>query len=316
MTNRLEAARHQRVQTAIADREIQALVLGRQDNVGYATGMRRLWTSGTRPFGAGCVLIGTTGRAHLLSSWDSGVPESVPFDDLYPLTWSPEIMGSAMKAIEGLPTAHRIGVDTCSPGFIRAASRFAPEAEIVPCDDLMADVRSIKLEEEIELIRRACQVAWSGVEAVLEQPKQELPLSRSLTATANQGVTIPSSKPVVRFDGNATIVDIGVIADLYEGGVGGRFVDGHREETSHLVSACRHGATHDDLADSATGRWLVRGLGMGYETPILDPTRGRDHTLRTGMVLSVTDGDLRDVVAVREGQPDVLSAKSPAGAGS
>ena len=316
MTDQLMAARRQRVQTAMAEREIQALVLGRQDNVGYATGMRRLWTSGTRPFGAGCVLIGATGRAHLLSSWDSGVPESVPFDDLYPLTWNPEIMGGAMKAIEGLPTAHRIGVDACSPGFIRAVNRFAPKAEIVPCDDLMADVRSIKLDEELDLIRRACRVAWAGVDAALDKLEHELPLSRSLTATANQGVTIPSSKPIVRFDGNATIVDIGVIVDLYEGGVGGRFVDGHREETPHLVSACRDGATHDDLATSAAGRWLVRGLGMGYETPVLDATRGRDRTLRTGMVLSVTDGDHRDVVAVREGPPDVLSVNSRTVAGS
>jgi Xaa-Pro aminopeptidase len=180
----------------------------------------------------------------------------------------------------------------------------------------MADVRSIKLDEELDLIRRACQVAWAGVNAVLDQPKHELPLSLALSATANQGATIPSSKPIVRFDSNATIVDIGVIVDLYEGGVGGRFVDGHREGNPHLAGACRDGATHDDLAASAAGRWLVRGLGMGYETPVLDPTRGRDRTLRTGMVLSVTDGDHRDVVAVREGPPDVLSVNSPTVAGS
>ena len=180
--------------------------MGRQDNVGYSTGMARLWTSGTRPFGAGCVLMAKTQRTHLLSSWDAGVPISVVFDDLYPITWNPKIMASSMAAIGGLSTARRIGVDTCSPGFIRAAARFAPGAQIVPCDDLMARVRTVKLVEEIELVRSACQVAWSGVEAVLDRPDDPTPIAPALVAMAAQGATIPSSKPVVRSEGDTTVV--------------------------------------------------------------------------------------------------------------
>ena len=308
MTSELVAARRRRVLDAMSERQVDALVLGRQDNVGYATGMARLWTSGTRPFGAGCVLVAETQRAHLLSSWDAGIPESVPFDDLYPLTWNPEIMGASMAAIEGLSTARRIGVDACSPGFIRAATRFAPNAQIVPCDDLMASVRTVKLAEEIELVRSACRVVWSGVEAVLNQPDASTPIANALVAMAVSGATIPSSEPVVRSEGDTTVVDLGVIVDLYEGGVGGRFVDGRREHAPALVDACRDGATHDDLAESSTGPWLVRGLGMGYETPVIDAQRGQGLTLMAGMVLSVTDGDHRDVVAVTDSQPDVLSA--------
>ena len=104
------------------------------------------------------------------------------------------------------------------------------------------------------------------------------------------------------------------IRDSYEGGVGGRFVDGRREHAPALFDACRHGATHEDLAQSSTGPWLVRGLGMGYETPMIDAQRGQDLTLMTGMVLSVTDGDHRDVVAVTSSEPDVLSTPPyPAG---
>ena len=308
VTSELVAARRRRVLDAMSEREVDALVLGRQDNVGYSTGMVRLWTSGTRPFGAGCVLIGETQRAHLLSSWDAGIPESVPFNDLYPLTWNPEIMGASMAAIGGLSTARCIGVDACSPGFIRAAARFAPNAQIVPCDDLMASVRTVKLAEEIELVRSACRVVWSGVEAVLDQTDASTPIANALIAMAASGTTIPSSEPVVRGEGDTTVVDLGVIVDLYEGGVGGRFVDGRREPTPALVDACRDGATYDDLAESSTGPWLVRGLGMGYETPVIDAQQGQGLTLVAGMVLSVTDGDHRDVVAVTDGQPDVLSA--------
>ena len=76
MTSKLVAARRRRVLDAMSEREVDALVLGRQDNVGYSTGMARLWTSGTRPFGAGCVLIAETQRTHLLSSWDAGISEN------------------------------------------------------------------------------------------------------------------------------------------------------------------------------------------------------------------------------------------------
>jgi hypothetical protein len=250
----------------------------------------------------------------MLSSWDAGIPESVSFDDLYPLTWNPEIMGASMAAIEGLNTARRIGVDACSPGFIRAAARFAPNAQIVPCDDLMASVRTVKLAEEIELVRSACRVVWSGVEAVLDQPDASTPIANALVAMAALGTTIPSSEPVVRSEGDTTVVDLGVIVDLYEGGVGGRFVDRRREHAPALVDVCRDGATHDDLAESSTGPWLVRGLGMGYETPVIDAQQGQGLTLMAGMVLSVTDGDHRDVVAVTDSQPDVLSTPPyPAG---
>ena len=47
---------------------------------------------------------------------------------------------------------------------------------------------------------------------------------------------------------------------------------------------------------------------------MIDAQRGQDLTLMTGMVLSVTNGDHRDVVAVTSGEPDVLSTPPyPAG---
>ena len=74
----------------MAEAGIDVLVLGRQDNAGYACGMRRLWTAGTRPFGAGCIVVGRhRKRIHALSSWEAGIEPPMTFDDLYPLTWNP-----------------------------------------------------------------------------------------------------------------------------------------------------------------------------------------------------------------------------------
>ncbi len=308
MSGDLVATRRRRVFDAMSERGLDALVLGRQDNAGYATGMARLWTSGTRPFGAGCVLVAATRRAHLLSTWDAGIPDSVSFEDMYPLTWNPAIMHDSMVAIEGLGSARSIGVDACSPGFLRAAARFAPNAQILPCDDLMADVRTFKSAAEVELVRAACSAAWSGVRAVLDQADTPVPIAHARSAMAARGATIAPCRPVVRHEEGALVVDLGVMVDLYEGGVGGRFLEGRRQPAPALVDACRDGATHGDLAAAATGPWLVRGLGMGFEAPVLDARRGGKVTLQAGMVLSVSDGDHRDVVAVTGGRPDVLSA--------
>ena len=310
MTPDLVLARRDRVLDAMSDAGIDILVLGRQDNAGYTCGMRRLWTAGTRPFGAGCILVASTQRVHALSSWEAGVEPPMTFDDLYPLTWNPRIMAASMAGIDGLAGARRIGVDELTPSFRRAAAGFAPRAEIVPADDLMARIRLHKLPEEVEAISEACAAAWAGVDAALAAITSADPAGAAIKAMAALGVTIPSSGVKVERRGHELCIDVGVIYDLYEGGVGGVFVDSRRSGSAALVDACRVGATHADLSAAATtGEWLVRGLGMGFERPVIGPRIGAGERLEAGMVLSVADGDRRDVVHVTEGGPVVLSQR-------
>jgi len=293
------------VLTAMAAADLDVLVLGRQDDANFATGMHRLWTAGTRPFGAGCIVVRSTGRAHVLSSWDAGLPSTMSTDDLYPATWNPRIMAGYMAGVPGLRDARRIGVDEVSPSFARAVARIAPDAEIVPADEVISSARRLKSPEEIELIRRACDFARAGVDAVLDDPRGGI--ARAIEAIAALGVTIPSSAPVFRALPDGYTIDIGVMVDGYEGGVGGRYETGRRLPTSDLPSACRVGATHGELAAASTGDWLVRGLGMGFERPVLNATLGFDEVLEEGMVLSVSDGEHRDIVAVTAAGPQVLS---------
>ena len=310
MSNDLVLARRDRVLDAMASDGIDVLVLGRQDNAGYACGMRRLWTAGTRPFGAGCIVVASTQRVHALSSWEDGIEPPMTFDDLYPLTWNPRIMAASMAGIDGLAGAGRIGVDELTPSFRRAAAGFAPRAEIVPADDLMARIRLHKLPEEVEAISEACAAAWAGVDAALAAITSADPAGAAIKAMAALGVTIPSSGVKVERRGHELCIDVGVIYDLYEGGVGGVFVDSRRSGSAALVDACRVGATHADLSAAATtGEWLVRGLGMGFERPVIGPQIGACERLEAGMVLSVADGDRRDVVHVTEGGPVVLSQR-------
>ena len=308
MSESLVLARRERVLDAMAGAAIDVLVLGRQDNAGYACGMRRLWTAGTRPFGAGCIVVEATKRVHALSSWKSGIEPPMTFDDLYPLTWNPHIMAASMAGIDGMAEAGRIGADELTPSFRRAAANFAPEAEVVAADDLMARIRRHKLPDEFEAIARACEAAWAGVEAALGALERSDPAAAAIEALAGRGVTVPSSGVRAERRGLGLAVDVGVICDLYEGGAGGLFVDGQRAGSTALADACRAGASHADLAAAATsGGWLVRGLGMGFEQPVIGPQIGVGVRLEAGMVLSVADGERRDVVQVTAGDPTVLS---------
>ena len=271
----LVAARRNRVLDAMASAGIDVLVLSRQDNTGYACGMRRLWTAGTRPFGAGCIAVRATGRVHALSSWDAGIEPPMSFEDLYPLTWNPRIMASSMTGIDGMVEARRIGVDELTPSFRRAAASFAPEAEVVAADDLMARVRRHKLAGEVEAITRACAAAWVGVKAALDAPEHSDPVAAAIEALAGRGVTVPSSGVRAERRGSGLAIDVGVICDLYEGGAGGWFADGQRIGPTALIDACRAGASHADLAAAASAEdWLVRGLGMGFERPVINRQLG------------------------------------------
>ena len=282
----LATDRRDRVFAAMADEGLDALVLGRQDNANYASGMARLWTAGTRLFGAGCVLVAATGRTHVLSGWDAGRPDHIGWDDLYPSTWNPRIMGGYMSDIEGLGTARRIGVDEYSPSFVRAVARFAPQAEVVPADLNMARVRRTKMPAEIEAIAHACELA---ARAARDDP------GATLRAQADLGVTIPAGG------------DLGILVDFYEGGAAGP-----GRVPAALVDACRAGATHADLAEAASyDGWLIRGLGMGFEHPVIDATHGLDEVLAADMVLSVSDGPGgRAIIAVTGGDPRLLTRPS------
>ena len=309
MTDSLTVRRRDRVLEEMARRGLDALVLGRANNTYYASGMKGLWTAGTRPFGAGCVVIAETRRTHVLSTSDAGLPETMTKEDLYPLTWNPQIMAGHLAAIDGFAESALIGVDEVSPSFERAVARIAPRAGIVPADDLMATARRVKFDEEIDRVTAACAVAWSGVEAALKAPSN--PVGTAIAAMAKAGTTVPASAPTVLHHGNETVIDLGVLLDGYEGGVGGIFSNGQRRRRPALVDACRFGANHTDLANAATGPWLVRGLGMGFEFPVLDPGHGHGEVLEAGMVLSVSQGDHRDVIAVTDGGPRVLSTRPP-----
>ena len=146
------------------------------------------------------------------------MPPEVPFEHLYGVTWNGAILAGALARVPGLATATRLGVEAWSPGFEHLARRLAPEAELVPADDLMRVVRALKLPAEVARIRAAVAVAKASMEAagasLAEGGGPTAARVAALEAAAGRGVTVPTSGvavwPADPADGARFHVDIGL----------------------------------------------------------------------------------------------------------
>ena len=184
----------------MAAHDLDILVLGRQANVRYVTGAPQLWVAGTRPFGPGCVLVRATGAIHLLSTWDEGVPEDIPHENLYGISWNPMNTIAALQRIDGAATARRVGTDALSPGFAQLLPTAFPNAELVDGELAMRAARRIKTDEEVAALREAIAVAESSLAvavAELAPGVREQTLAGVLVeAAAAGGVSTPLNQDV------------------------------------------------------------------------------------------------------------------------
>ncbi|MEJ7583677.1 MAG: M24 family metallopeptidase [Acidimicrobiales bacterium] len=253
--------------------------------------------------------------------------------------------GAALAAIPGLSDAGRVGVDALSPGFAKAVSTIAPKAEVVAADLLMHSVRRTKSPAEQAAIAVAVDVVARGLDAV-ERAVGPGAVERQLAgvaveAMARAGATVPASAPTVRIaspgragagvlaEGDVVVIDLGVLLDGWEGGVGRTVVVGAptapqqalgaraQGRLAALVDVCRTGATGLDFQAAAgdATTWMVRGVGMGFEPPVITADLGADAALEAAMVLSVEvdcneasvgTWRVRDLVAVSDRGPERL----------
>lgn len=304
----LRSGRRRRALEQMAEHGLDVLVLGRQANVRYVTGAPQLWVAGTRPFGPTCVLVRATGAIHLLSTWDEGVPEDIPHENLYGISWNPMNTVAALQRIEGAATARRVGTDALSPVFARLLPTAFPGANLVDGELAMRAARRIKTAEEVVALREAIAVAESGLAAAVSELRpgvgeQEL-AGVLLEAVAAGGVSTPSNQDVAWVtsrehpwrrghgdgrvkDGDLVAFSAGVLAGGYIGEVGRTWPAGqHRTAADlyrrwdrlwdNLFQACRAGAPASDLlaAYPAAGEPepplpVARGLGMGFDPPVV-----------------------------------------------
>jgi Xaa-Pro dipeptidase len=303
----LRSGRRQRALEQMAAHDLDVLVLGRQANVRYVAGAPHLWVAGTRPFGPTCVLVRETGAIHLLSTWDEGVPDDIPHENLYGISWNPMNTMSALRCIDGASTARRVGTDALSPVFAQLLPTAFPNAELVDGELAMRAARRIKTAEEVAALRKAIAVAESGLAAAVSELRpgasEQLLAGVLLEALAAGGVSTPSNQDVAwvtsrehpwrRANGDGRVKEgdlvafsAGVLAGGYVGEVGRTWPVGNADGAAlyrrwdglwaKLLAACQPGTGAGELlgayeaaGEPAPPMPVARGLGMGFDPPVV-----------------------------------------------
>ena len=304
----LRTGRRERALAQMEKHDLDVLVLGRQANVRYVSGAPQLWVAGTRPFGPTCVVIRETGAIHLLSTWDEGVPDDIPHENLYGIAWNPMNTISVLKGIDGAADAKRVGTDALSPGFAQLLPVAFPNAELVDGELAMRAARRIKSREEVISLREAIRVAEVGLAAAVAELRpgisEKTLAGVLLEAMAAGGVSTPATQDaawvtsrehpwrrasedgIVRA-GDLVAFSAGVLDGGYTGEVGRTWPVGELNDAGdlyrrwdalwdRLYEACQPGAPAIDLlaAYQAAGEELppmpiARGLGLGFDSPVV-----------------------------------------------
>ncbi len=280
----LREGRRSRLFAAMAAHDLDVLVLGRVANIRYATGVPILWNAGTRPFGPGAVVVRETRELFLLSTWDEGVPEEIPHDHLFGITWNPMNFVTLLQGIAARTNPRRIGTDAMSPLFAQLLPMAFGDSPIVDGGPALREARRVKTADEVDVIRGAIRVAEGALAVAVSELRPGVS-ERELTgafmdAMASRGVTTPETQAVVRDTSsggsrNATgdrlvqagalvSFDAGVVANGYGGEVGRTWpveLNGNAEAVEslfrrsdelweRLFAACQPGASATCLFDA------------------------------------------------------------------
>lgn len=321
----LRLSRRERVLAEMEAAGVDLLVVGREGNARYVSGAPRLWTAGSRAFGPGCVLE-RTGAVHLLSTWDEGIPEEIPHENLYGISFNAGNFLKVLQGIHGAATVKTVATDGMTPSASRLLAKAFPAAELIDGEPLLRRARRVKTAEEVEAVRVAVGVAERSLARAVDLLRPGV-TERQLTGAfmetmASEGVTTPSGQDVAWITsrqhpwrrasrdtpvqpGDLVAFEAGVIAGGYSGEVGRTYGDtdpalarSWEELRDRLMAACRVGAPLSGLLDAYEAAGVApppmpvaRGLGLGYDLPLVTealPLEAADQRAEAGMVLALT----------------------------
>lgn len=305
----LRLHRRSRVLEAMEVAGVDVMVLGREANARYVSGVPRLWLAGTRPFGAGCVLVRDSGAVHLLTSWDEGVPDDIPHDNLFGYTFNPANTLAALRAIQGADRFAVVATDAMSAGAAGMLAAAFPAARVVDGETLLRGVRAIKSDDEVQVIRRAVRIAEDAADTTAAAVRPGT-TDRHLTAVfmesmGGAGVCMPSVQDVawttsrvdpwhragrdsVVAEGDLVVLEAGVMVDGYAGELIRTVVAGEADDAARallrrrdtlwdaLVGACRPGAplagllhAYEAVGEPPPPTPVAHGLGLGFDAPVV-----------------------------------------------
>jgi Xaa-Pro aminopeptidase len=283
---------------------IDVLVLGREAHARAVSDANRLYLSGTRAFAPGCVVIRQPAAVHLLANSNAGF-EDFPREQLYPVTWNPERLFGALRAIPGLTSARRVGVDGMSPGMRALFAALTPEAELVDAGPIFARMWPLPSPEKLAGITAAAEIARAGLEA-MAAALHDGARARALRGVcaerfAAAGVTTPAFEAVAApIDGGASTwlpperllgagervtLRAGVLHQGWEASLARTYLVGEPsieqpppDGWDELLAACSAGTPVGRLRDLDA---VVYGVGRGVEP------YGDDLRVEPGMIFAV-----------------------------
>jgi len=305
---RLRLDRRARVLAEMEAEGIDVLVVGREGNARYVSGAPRLWTAGSHPFGPGCVLVRSSGAVHLLSTWDEGVPDEIPHENLYGISFNRMTFLKVLQNIEGADSVRTVATDALSPSSAQMLPKAFPSADLVDAEPMLRRVRRVKTPDEVEAIRGSVAVAEQSLAAALRGLAPGV-TERQLTgvfmeAMSTRGVTTPTGQDVAWItsrehpwhrtsrdepvrDGDLVAFEAGVVLGGYAGELGRTSVAGDHpvdpslskqwsELWDGLLSACQAGAScaalleaYDNAGVPTPPMPVARGLGLGFDLPLV-----------------------------------------------
>jgi Xaa-Pro dipeptidase len=279
----LRAERRAKVFSGMETHELDALMLGGSGDVHYVSGARQLGRAGVLPYAPVAVVVRETGRVHLLSTWDEGVPPEIAREDLYGLSWNPVNLMASLANVPGLRDSRRVGTDGLTPMFAAMISQLVGSAELVDAAPVMSVARRIKTADEITCLDVASAIAESALSAMEDALRPGI-AERELLGiydehVARLGAPVPPSESVcfatpsrgpVRFrhltsdrpigDGELVVLSPGALYAGYEAGLARTRVAGQSappgaadlvsrcaRSMDALLAACRAGNTGADL---------------------------------------------------------------------
>ena len=163
--------RHRRLRAAMADADVDAVLLTTRENVEYLSGFTTpSWRLGQKRF---WLLITSDAPPTLFVDpvHEPNATETTPIEDIR--IWgtggvsNTQIVGDALA--ESGANARTIGLELgmassirMTPGELEALRVGIPEASLVDCDPLLGEIRMVKSPFEIERIRKAVEITEAG----------------------------------------------------------------------------------------------------------------------------------------------------------
>jgi Xaa-Pro aminopeptidase len=175
--DQLRRARVERVRQLLAESELDALLVWKDENVRYLTGMRAQLISGKTALLNGCLLVEGRPPIMLISGGDLQRSQNAMtwIEEFHPIPIqeaSGLIRGAVEYTIAPLLRQHeidsgRVGIDECSYILVQQLEAAMPKLTLDDGDSLMQQARLVKFQEEIALMQEASAIAEAVTETAI-----------------------------------------------------------------------------------------------------------------------------------------------------